>query len=321
MANILTTSRREFLKKSSIIGAATCGFSLLDCASATDRQNASPKRKLSFAFLTDVHLNYENDRDRYNGFLKALQRVRESDAEFIIMGGDSLDVSMNHGQLSLTQADEMFTKLKKTLDDTGLPYYHVIGNHERYFDSANNFTAGDELFKKYFEHSYYSFEKKGVRFIILNSVQKPVDNSNPYYFYVDGTQFEWLKQELESTPPATPVVAVMHVPVFTVYRPAIDNNMELGVGYIFDNFQAVHTLFSKHKVKLVLQGHIHWYEELLAQNVRYIVGGSVCAKWWSGAYHGTEEGILLVHLDGDNQFSWEYIDYEWTPQPEEAGIL
>jgi hypothetical protein len=42
-----------------------------------------------------------------------------------------------------------------------------------------------------------------------------------------------------------------------------------------------------------------------------ITAGAVCASWWNGAFHGTEEGFLLVHIDKNNQFKWEYIDMGW----------
>ena len=50
-------------------------------------------------------------------------------------------------------------------------YYPTIGNHDRYWDTTNGFADGDELFKKYFKESYYTFEREGIRFFILNSVQ------------------------------------------------------------------------------------------------------------------------------------------------------
>jgi len=61
---------------------------------------------------------------------------------------------------------------------------------------------------------------------------------------------------------------------------------------------------------LVLQGHMHLYEEIKVKGVQFITAGAVSASWWGGVYHGTEEGYLLLHMDGDN-FHWEYLDYGW----------
>lgn len=50
-------------------------------------------KKLRFAFMTDIHLNKNNDNDRYNGLLQALEKVKQSNVEFIVIGGDVVDVS------------------------------------------------------------------------------------------------------------------------------------------------------------------------------------------------------------------------------------
>ena len=73
-------------------------------------------------------------------------------------------------------------------------------------------------------------------------------------------------------------------------------------------------MFNEHNLKLVLQGHMHLYEEIKVKGVQFITGGAVSAAWWGGPYYGTEEGYLKVNVKGDN-FSWEYVDYGWEVQP------
>ena len=70
-------------------------------------------------------------------------------------------------------------------------------------------------------------------------------------------------------------------------------------------------LFKRHNLKLVLQGHLHYYEELFVFGTRYVTGGAVSAAWWRGPYLGTEEGFVKVEVMGD-EFTTEYIDYGWT---------
>jgi hypothetical protein len=53
---------------------------------------------------------------------------------------------------------------------------------------------------------------------------------------------------------------------------------------------------------------------MLLQDVQYITGGAVCAAWWSGSFHGTEEGFLSVHVDESGTFTWEYVDYGWIAE-------
>jgi predicted phosphodiesterase len=76
------------------------------------------------------------------------------------------------------------------------------------------------------------------------------------------------------------------------------------------NFKEVWDMFEGKNLKLVLQGHMHLYEEIKIRDVQFITAGAVSARWWSGPYHGTQEGYLLIKTDGDD-FFWEYVDYGW----------
>jgi predicted phosphodiesterase len=72
---------------------------------------------------------------------------------------------------------------------------------------------------------------------------------------------------------------------------------------VITNYKALLKVFEEHNLKLVLQGHQHLYEEIFSQDVQYITAGAVCAGWWSGAFHGTEEGFLVVEVDSNNKFT------------------
>lgn len=265
-------------------------------------------KKLRFAFATDVHLNIKNGGDCFRGFKLALDKIKESKVDFVIFGGDLCDISGMSHDLNKQQADSMYTVFKQTVEDTKLRYYPTIGNHDRYFDKDNGYIEGDEMFKTYFKESYYTFEQAGVRFFILNSVRI---NKEKNGYFVDEKQVEWLRNELSKVSASTPVVASVHVPVYSIYYPVVEGK------YVFNdviaNYKDLLAVFEKHNLKLVLQGHQHLYEEIFSQNVQYITGGSVCAKWWSGSFYGTEEGFLIVEVDNNNKFVWEYIDYGWIP--------
>lgn len=63
---------------------------------------------------------------------------------------------------------------------------------------------------------------------------------------------------------------------------------------------------------MVLQGHLHMYEDILFNGIHYISGGAVGGGWWENRIPGKEreEGFLLIKVNGDN-FSSKYIDYGW----------
>jgi 3',5'-cyclic AMP phosphodiesterase CpdA len=280
-------------------------LSATGCCNRKPGAGTTPEHKLSFAFLTDIHQNAGNTNDRRNGFIQAIETVRQTGSQFIITGGDMVDVSGIGSKLSKEQADSLYAANKKILDDSGLPYYPAIGNHDRYFDHEAGFDAGDELFKAFFSRSYYTFEAEGIKFFILNSVQFDVDNN----YTVGAGQMEWLTAELAETPAEQPLVVSLHVPVYSLYYPVVEG--KFSDRDVISNFAEVRDKFKGHNLKLVLQGHQHVYEEIFSQNVQYITAGAVSAAWWRGQLHGTEEGFLLVHVDSDNKFTWEYIDIGW----------
>ena len=72
--------------------------------------------------------------------------------------------------------------------------------------------------------------------------------------------------------------------------------------------------FWGYNLKLVLQGHLHFLEDINVNNqVHFITAGAVSGRWWNNKPGDTpQEGFLMVHVDGDD-FQWEYVDYGWTP--------
>lgn len=262
--------------------------------------------KVRFAFLTDVHLNIKNENDRYNGLLQALKVVKESEVDFVLIGGDVVDVSGMGSENNKQVADSLYVLYKNTFDKLGVTYFPTLGNHDLFFDTASNFVEGDELFKTYFGKSYYTFEKNGILFFVLNSLQS-VDGRYPS---VGTEQLAWISKILDNTPKEKPIVISTHVPIYSIYYPVVENRYVKQD--VIDNYKDVLKVFENHNLRLVLQGHQHLYEEIYSQKVQYITGGAICAGWWQGPFFGTEEGFLVVEVNDKDEFSWSYVDYDWT---------
>ena len=77
------------------------------------------------------------------------------------------------------------------------------------------------------------------------------------------------------------------------------------------NSAEVLKLFKDHNLKLVLQGHLHWVEDLFIEGkTHFITGGAVAGRpSWKGTRTG-EEGFMLIKIKGE-KVSWNYIDYGW----------
>ena len=166
------------------------------------------------------------------------------------------------------------------------------------------------MFEKRIGPRYQRIDHKGWVFLILDSVVK--DRKGGYEGGIDSEQIQWLKNQLASTSSETPIVISLHIPLLTteaqILRGATAANEP---GEVVVNSKEVLDLFQNHNLKLVLQGHLHYYETLFVFGTNYVTGGSVAAAWWEGPYLGTEEGFLMVKVKGD-EVSWEYVDYGWA---------
>ncbi len=264
---------------------------------------STAQEKFSFAFLTDVHLNKNPKARSYDGLKQAIQSADASGADFILTGGDNVDVD---GMKADRKADaaQLYQDYKELIAASSLKWYLTIGNHDRYWgDGPDGGTYGEALFQSFFGDTYYTFDHKGWRFIVLNSTEICEGN-----YCISDVQYEWLETVLANTPATQPIIVSTHVPFLSLYYPVLEGRYT--ATDTFANQKQVFDRFSDHNLKLVLQGHQHLYEEIKVKGVQFITAGAVSAGWWGGAFHGTEEGFLHVHTDGD-AFTWEYIDYGW----------
>lgn len=278
---------------------------ICSCAQTPQEKSSAPKAKLTFAYLTDVHLNSTNRGNGDGGLRAALADVKSKQADLVLFGGDNTD-SDGLGDAEQT-ADSLQARFKSIVDESGLPAYFTIGNHDRFYrTNSQPDTLGFKLFEKRFGKTYHSFTHQGVHFIVLNSLYPAAEG--PYS--IDPAQLDWLKQDLQQTGKETPIVVSLHVPMLSLYYPVVEGNFK-GADMIV-NTKQVFEVLNDYNVKLILQGHQHIYEQIQERNRWFVTAGAVSAYWWAGNFLETEEGYLLVQVDEDNNFTWEYIDYGWT---------
>lgn len=273
---------------------------IFSCTEANPPQPGGSQNSFSFAFFTDLHLNNGNN-NCFLGFDKALNDAKTKNVDFIMTGGDNVDID---GMKNAQPAHELYQKYALKIENAGIPFYPTIGNHDRFWAVEENDPLYNEgLFEKYIHETTYSFNHKGWHFIVLNTAQI-CDGK----YCVNEEQKQWLADNLAKVDKQTPIMVSVHVPFLSVYYPALRG--EYTSTDTFSNFKEIWDMFENKNLKLVLQGHMHLYEEIKVKGVQFITAGAVSASWWGGAYHGTEEGYLKVNINGNN-FDWEYVDYGW----------
>jgi hypothetical protein len=110
------------------------------------------------------------------------------------------------------------------------PVRMMVGEHDWYLDMGEKWRA---LFGK----DTYSFDHKGVHFVVLNSVivedywtspkmtpmermlaMAQLDNPNGRPFTVGDAQRDWLKNDLAKVKPETPLIVFSHSPLYKIYK-------------------------------------------------------------------------------------------------------
>ena len=265
----------------------------------------------TFAFMTDIHLTYE--RNAIPGFQQAIRSVNDLKPDFVITGGDLI---MDALAQRYSLADSLYNLYMENIKSFDMPVFNTLGNHEIYGIYSKSGADplhpeyGEKMFEKRLGKSYSSFMHKGWKFMIINSVEDT--GKDRYMGRIDDAQMEWIKKELDTTDPTTPVVISTHIPFITaVTQKYAGTTVPNDSSSVIYNAKEVLDLFSGHKLKMVLQGHLHSLEDIYIDGIHFVTGGAVSAAWWNGPHRGTEEGYLLLSVK-DNDISWEYIDYGWV---------
>ena len=293
------------------------GLSLLifaACNTQSSKETIKEEDGFSFAFLTDIHLQPE--KNAVAGFRQAIDTVNKLNPDFVITGGDLVmdALDQTHGRV-----DSLYALYKEVSSEFNMPVYNAVGNHEVYGwhrdeeGIESNPDFGKKMYEKEMGERFYSFDHKGWHFIILDAIYRGEEGN--YIGKIDPEQVEWLKGDLDKTDKLTPIAITVHIPFITsraqLSQGALAANSEGGV---ITNSLEVLQMFREYNLKLVLQGHLHFNEDLFVGNqVHFITGGAVSGQWWSNKPGSIpEEGFQMIHVKGD-ELSSEYIDFGWTP--------
>jgi predicted MPP superfamily phosphohydrolase len=235
------------------------------------------EQPVNFTFIhaSDPHLSLETlDRMR---LLREI--VDEQQPAFVLITGDLIKDALRVGEEEATGLYELFVQ---ELAKFPVPVWTTLGNHEIFgierhhsLVSPDHPLYGKQMYRHYLGPNYYSFDFGGIRFIGLDTV----DYDDLWYNgYVDEVQMAWLREELASLVPETPVVTFNHIPLLSageiVYGfhdggPApslITVDGETRFRHTVGNARAVLTELRQHRFDLALSGHFHMREELFFES-------------------------------------------------------
>jgi 3',5'-cyclic AMP phosphodiesterase CpdA len=292
-------NRRQFLAAT---GAAGLSIGLGSKATAATAD-------FSFLFITDTHLQPE--LNAAEGCHQCFQKARTIKSDFAIQGGDHVFDSLG---VNRNRADRLFDLYRETEQVLGMKLHHTLGNHDCFgVLPSSGVTPADPLYgKKLFEDrfgkTYYSFDHKGVHFIVLDSIGITEDRA--YEGRVDAAQLDWLATDLRAVPAGTPIIVSVHIPLVTAFSSYVPPPAKEPAHHSLTvaNAYQVIALFEGRNVLGVLQGHTHINETVTWKGVPFITCGAVSGNWWHGTRMGTPEGFTVVRVE-NGKLSTSYETY------------
>ncbi len=199
--------------------------------------------------------------------------------DFVLIAGDLVKDAL---RVPEAEARGYYELAKTEFGAFKCPVWLVPGNHENFgietalshVDTANP-LFGRAMYHHYFGPDYYSFNRGGVHFIGLNSVDI---SGTSYYGHVDSVQLAWLAHDLSQVSVETQVVTFNHIPFLSAMNefdgyddgpPAptlITVNGKTSFRHMVSNAGEVLTALRTHRHVLAIGAHSHVGERVTLFN-------------------------------------------------------
>ena len=288
-------NRRDFMRASGVAaaGAAISGAFSPHSFQPVDVQAAG--QSFRFAYISDSHLYEKSMNERFvRSILKAVDDVNAltPQPDFILYGGDLAQLGQPK---ELEEGGQILKALKA-------PVRMMVGEHDWYLDMG-------EQWRKQFGKDTYSFDHKGVHFVVLNSVvvedywtgpkmtnmermlaMAQLDNPNGRPFTVGDAQRDWLKNDLAAVPVDTPVIVFSHSPLYKMYKKW---------NFWTDDAEQVQALLAKFKTVTVIHGHTH---QMLTNKIGNIHFHGMLSTAWPWPYAPQGLPKLTVRMNRSDPF-------------------
>jgi len=234
------------------------------------------KESVRFGVCTDIHKDIMHDADdRLKVFIEKAKAVK---ADFIIQLGDFCRPYDRN--LEFLRIWNSFPGEK----------HHVIGNHE----TDGGFTREESAEFLGSPARYYSFDKNGFHFVILdgNDVNPSPEKASGYPRFIGDEQKKWLINDLKST--KTETIIFSHQ---SLEADGIENREEIRK-ILEDENESTHSK----KIIACFSGHHHTDYSVSINGIYYIQINSMSYSWVGEQYMKVRYGEEI-----DNNFP--YIKY------------
>jgi predicted phosphodiesterase len=259
------TSRRAFIRLSSLGGMAMV-LPIELFSSTVD------KKGIEIGLIADVHQDIMHDGEqRLQSFIN---EAKQRHPDFIIQLGDfALPREQNQSFLDIWNSYQGNR-------------YHVLGNHDmRDFGYTREQTMAWWDMKE----RYYSFNKKGIHFIVLDGNDPNPEPWSGYDRYIGKEQKQWLIEDLQNT--NDPIIIFSHQ-TLQLESDGVTNMKDIRIILENENKRVGYN-----KVLCCLSGHTHTDYMIKLNGIYYVQINSASYRWVGSKYQ-----IIRYSKEIDEQF-------------------
>jgi hypothetical protein len=188
-------ARRDFLK---LAGLGSVGVVLASALPGVVQ--AHDDDDFFFLQLSDTHWGFEGapNPDARGTLPKAIRSINslEQRPDFIMFTGD-----LTHTTDSPVERRKRMSEFKQMVSELNAKTIRFMpGEHDASLDNG-------KAFQEFFGPTHYTFDHKGIHFIVLDNVSDPRAQ-------IGEEQLAWLAADLKRRPAAAPIVVFTHRPLF-----------------------------------------------------------------------------------------------------------
>ena len=196
----MNINRRDFLRLTGL-GGVVFASGLYGCASSTMR--GSGQDDFFFVQLSDTHWGFEGapNPDARGTLKKAITAVNAlaQQPDFIVFTGD-----LTHTTDNPQERRRRLSEFRDIVADLKVKQVHFMpGEHDASLDHG-------AAYQEFFGDTHYTFDHKGVHFIVIDNVSDPAAN-------IGEAQLQWLHDDLLRQDKEARIVVLTHRPLFQLY--------------------------------------------------------------------------------------------------------
>ncbi len=274
---------------------------------------------LAVIAVADLQIsNRAGDRERLRGLYvpdmnRAVDSLRQRGLSPIVitLGDQTCDHYWYDNNYGLSDFNADFT--------VAAPVYHTMGNHDNdpYFEGD---IPGASTWHKVNGPSYYSFNRGGCHFVVLDNILYRNEGATPghhgkrnYRTGITSEQLDWLERDLATvSDKSTPLFLTMHGILLSY--PVADGDTVKSVYRMTDGGSRLDSLLAPFSRVNVLSGHAHnsHFQHTPDGRIREYNYQAACGTWWPAKIKPAQPNFWM----GCDGAPWGYAIWDFsTPEP------